>query len=265
MKRVRMPSPHVGSLGRTLGVSLLGALALTLTAFLTALGSDTPRDPHLATNAREARGAESRGASSRLVDTNAALRSREAPADRPSPDRRFEGDPHEITRAIDDAVTRRDARLETLSALAAVPLDQDGYVAAAAIRALGDLATEADSTGKALALRTLTTHLARERQRAATDTLARGNVSLLVDALADTGDPAAVAALGEALDTGSLPLHQETRVVEALTALGDPNGLRAIERFRSRLERESPRDPAEVELHREALAAAAHARISLGG
>ena len=251
---------------RTLGLGLLGSLALGIGAYLASTSPHPPQSPDRRDEQalRDVHLVDDRGA---LEHEEATARTRvsEGPRARDAAEARFEGTPDRITSAIEDAVRLRDARLETLTALAAVPLDEDGYVAAAAIRALGNLATEAAPAGKELALRTLTTHLARERQRASTDTLARGNVSLLVDALADTGSPTAVASLSEALDAGSLPLHQETRIVEALTALGDPSGLRAVERFRARLERELPQDPSSLELHREASGAVDRARASLGG
>jgi hypothetical protein len=248
---------------RTIGLGLFGSVAFVVTCAL-ATSSSAPRDERSEPNAREVHLVDSRGA----LDHGAAVgrtRPSEARRDQASTEARFEGTPWETTKAIEDVVTLRDSRIETLTALAAVPLDQDGYVAAAAIRALGDLATEADPAGKTLALRALTTHLTRERQRASTDTLARGNVSLLVDALADTGSPAAVLGLCAALDAGTLPLHQETRIVEALTALGDPSGLRAIESFRARIERENPQELSSLELRSEALLAADRARASLGG
>lgn len=243
---------------RTIGLWLFGSVAFVI-ALTLASSSSAPRDRH----AREAHLVDSRGA---LELGEAPRRTRASEARREQATlARFEGTPREVTRAIEDAVRLRDTRTDTLTALAAVPLDQDGYVAAAAIRALGNLATEATPAGKDLALRTLTTHLAEERERATGDTLARGNVSLLIDALADTGSPAAVSALCAALDAESLPLHQETRIVEALTALGDPSGLRAVESFRARIESEHPQDPASIELRSEALLAATRAKASLGG
>lgn len=248
--------------GWRLGLGLLGSLALGIAVTLASTSSAPDRSAEQPR--RDVHVADDRGALDH-DDAQERTRDSEAPSVRASAEARFEGTPREVTSAIEDAVRLRDASLETLTALAAVPLDGDGYVAAAAIRALGDLSTEAAPAGKEVALRALTTHLEHERRRATTDTLARGNVSILVDALADTGSPSAVASLSEALDAGALPLHQETRIVEALTALGDPSGLRAVERFRARLEREVPQDRATLELRREALVAVDRARASLGG
>lgn len=197
-----------------------------------------------------------------VQESNVRTRQGDGRGEAPSPEGRFTGTPRELSSAIEDAVRRRDTRVETLSALAAIPLDRDGYVAAAAIRALGDLATEAAPDERAVALRALTHHLEVEQRRAPTDQLSRGNVSLLVDALADSGSPSAVAALASTLDAETLPLHQEIRVVEALTALGDPGALPAIERFQARVQSQTRLEATADELQAEALGAVSRAKAA---
>ncbi len=164
---------------------------------------------------------------------------------------------------IRSAVTVREHR--AIAAMTKVAIDEDGYVAAALIQGLSDLATDAPLAERERATGALVQHLRDARAKAGTEGLAKGNVSLLIDALADTGSATAVTALIEALDSVALDLHQETRIVEALTALGDERGIPAIERFSIRIASISSGEPFAVELRSEALAAATIALARLRG
>jgi len=125
-----------------------------------------------------------------------------------------------------------------LPRLRARSLRDDPEVAAPLIRAIGHLAGMAPSEEKRASAETLAGWLSHEMAEGSS--FARGNVSLLLDALADTGSPSAVLPLVRALDAGTLPLHQATKAVEALGALGDPRGAEAVTRFEQALDRAPP-------------------------
>ena len=93
---------------------------------------------------------------------------------------------------------------------------------------------------------------------------ARGNVALLVEALAITGSPEGVDALTVALDAQRLPLHVETLAVQGLFELGDPRALPAVRRWSERVA-ELPRgNGLEQALRSEAQLAAQATLASLG-
>ncbi len=141
-----------------------------------------------------------------------------------------------------------------LPALQKIDLTTNGYVAAAAIDAVGKLAALAPEKEKREAARTLDGWLKQESKRKAPEAL--GNVSICVDALQNTKSDAAIAPLVSALDSASLPLHIETRIVEALTALNATTSGASVERFVARVRSMQPRDDFEKELVSEALATA---------
>jgi len=153
-------------------------------------------------------------------------------------------------REIEAAVAREDTR--QLPRLRARALRDDPEAAAPLVRAVGYLAALAPAEEKRAAAETLGRWLAEEM--AEDSTFARGNVSLLLDALADTGSQSAVLPLVRALDAGTLPLHQATKAVEALGALGDPRGAEAVARFAAGLE--APTAALDPALRDEARAAA---------
>lgn len=129
------------------------------------------------------------------------------------------------------------ARDETaiLPGLRATRLDDDPSMAGPIVRAVGHLATAASAEERDASARTLGRWLREERGKGTT--FAKGNVSLIVDALADSGSSTAWEPLVEALDAGDLPLHAETNVVNALSALGDPRARPALARFADRVAR----------------------------
>lgn len=159
-------------------------------------------------------------------------------------------DPFAHREEIEAAIARGD--VSVLPALQQIDLTRDGYVAAAAIDGVGKLAALAPEKEKREAVRTLDKWLQQESKRKTSD--ARGNVSILVDALEDTKSPDAIAPLVAALDTATHPLHIETRMVQALKALGSQTP--AIQRFAARVAAMQPLDDFEKALVAEALEAA---------
>ncbi len=157
-------------------------------------------------------------------------------------------------RELEAAVDRGDT--SALPRLRARSLRDNPEVAAPLIRAIGHLAGIAPSEEKRASAETLAGWLSHEMTEGSS--FARGNVSLLLDALADTGSPSAVLPLVRALDAGTLPLHQATKAVEALGALGDPRGAEAVTRFEQALDRVPPdaADAPDSHLRDEARAAA---------
>lgn len=137
-----------------------------------------------------------------------------------------------LVREIEGAAERGDT--SKLAGLLSRRLDADPEASAPLIRTIGHLAALATAREKDRAATTLAKWL--DEQTRETSTFARGNVSLLVDALADTGSLTAVEPLVRLLDTGSLAIHQATRAVEALAALGDGRARDAIVRFANRID-----------------------------
>ncbi|MBI2388828.1 MAG: hypothetical protein HYV09_04345 [Deltaproteobacteria bacterium] len=161
-------------------------------------------------------------------------------------------EPFKHREQIEAAVARGD--LSALPELQKIDLTQNGYVAAAAIDGVGKLAALAPEKEKRAAVATLDRWLKQESKRNAPD--ARGNVSILVDALESTKSDAAIAPLVAALDAATHPIFVETRIVEALTALNATSAVASVERFAARTRAMQPTDEFEKSLVAEALAAA---------
>lgn len=168
-------------------------------------------------------------------------------------------DPFAHRAEIDAALARGD--VGALASLQQIDLTRDGYVAAAAIDAVGKLAALAPEKEKREAVATLAKWLRDETVRKTAD--AAGNVSIAVDALENTKSDAAIAPLVAALDRAELPLHVETRIVEALTTLRATTSVASIDRFAVRAAARSSSDDFDKALVTEALAAAATARATL--
>ena len=157
--------------------------------------------------------------------------------------------------AIEAAVAKND--LSALPAIEQTDLTQDGYLAASAIDAVGNLGSIAPEPQKAEAVRTLTRWLEQETRRSAAGAPgAAGNVSILVESLADTKSRDAIAPLVAALDAGTYPLEVQTSIVQSLDALDARTAAGSVERFIARVRALSPRDDLERELSKEALATA---------
>lgn len=158
-------------------------------------------------------------------------------------------DPFVRRTAIEAALARKD--VSALPTIARVDLTENGYVAASAIDATGKLAALAPDAEKRDAVRTLKGWLEQESKRKSRD--AMGNTSILVDSLADTQSPEAIAPLVAALDSATLPLHIETRIVEALAALNAKQAAPSVEKFVARVTALKPGDEMAQALAKEAL------------
>lgn len=159
-------------------------------------------------------------------------------------------DPFAHREEIEAIVARGD--VSALPELQEIDLTKDGYVAAAAIDAVGKLAALAPEKEKREAIGTLGKWLQQEGK--GKTAAAKGNVSILVDALEETKSKDAAAPLIAMLDGATQPLHIETRIVQALNALGVKSP--AIARFAARVSAMQPQDEFEKALVQEALEAA---------
>jgi hypothetical protein len=155
--------------------------------------------------------------------------------------------------AVESAITA--GAVETLPVLERVELPRDPEAAPTIIHAVAVLGHEARGGEQARAAGVLGAWLGEESQREGAD--ARGNVSVIVDALGDLGGPDAVSALGAALDRGALPLYVQTLAVQRLVALGDPGAQPAIAGYAARVAALPPADGIDESLREEALAVAA--------
>lgn len=161
-------------------------------------------------------------------------------------------DPFAHREEIEAAAARGD--VSALPELQKIDLTANGYVAAAAIDAVGKLAALAPEKEKREAVRTLDKWMQQEMKRKAPESL--GNVSICVDALQDSKSDAAVAPLVAALDSATLPLHIETRIVEALSALNATSAIAPVQRFVLRVKAKQPQDDFDKQLVIEALGTA---------
>jgi hypothetical protein len=148
--------------------------------------------------------------------------------------------------------------IETLPLLEATRLPADPVAAPTIIRAVALIGREANADERRRAAETLGAWLDSERQRDGVD--ARGNVSVLVDALGDLGGRDGARALATALDTGGLPLHVETLAAQRLAALGDADAAPALARHAARVAALPKAEGIDELLRTEALAVAAFAR-----
>jgi hypothetical protein len=155
--------------------------------------------------------------------------------------------------AVESAMAARS--VDALPVLEAVALPGDPAAAPTIIRAVAALGREAGGGEQHRAAQTLGAWLGAESQRDAAD--ARGNVSVLVDALGDLGGPDAAGALASALDTGALPLHVQTLAAQRLTALDDAAGSPALAQYAARVRALPPAEGIDELLRQEALALAA--------
>jgi hypothetical protein len=143
---------------------------------------------------------------------------------------------------------------EVLPVLEHVVLREDPEGAPTIIHGVAVLGARAGAAERREAAQTLSSWLREETGREGAD--ARGNVSVLVDALGDLGGADASRALADALDLGNLPLHVETLAAQRLTDLGDPGARDAIARFHTRVLALPPTDGIDESLRNEALAIA---------
>ncbi|MEO6577038.1 MAG: hypothetical protein ABIP89_24530 [Polyangiaceae bacterium] len=154
--------------------------------------------------------------------------------------------------------------VETLPALEAADLRADPEGAPTIILAVAHLGAMTTGEDSRRAERTLGRWLNEESVRDGAD--ARGNVSVLVDALGEIGGADAVDALVAALDAHQIPLHVQTLAVDNLTQLGDRRAAGAVARFLARVNAlPPPVEEIDGELRDEAIASAnvASQRFSL--
>jgi hypothetical protein len=166
------------------------------------------------------------------------------------------GDRIEALRAVGD----RHA-VELLPDLLALEPARDPELAPTLISVSTKLAAESGEAQRSAAATRLAAWLSSEAQR--TDADARGNQSLLIEALGKLNTPEAVAALSQALGSDQLPVHVATLATDGLARIGDPSARTAVEQFRTRVAEKPAADSFERELRSEALAAADRALAKL--
>ena len=169
-------------------------------------------------------------------------------------------DANERREAIGRAVEQ--GEVHALPRLYKVDLAVDGYEAAAAIGGVGKLSALLPVGERVDAVRTLARWLGQESRRQAPGAL--GNAVLAIEALGETKSPAAAQPLIEALDGAQLPLHVETRIVQALGDLDAREAAPAVRRFVDRVGRRTPTDDFEKQLCAEALVEAGAVLKKLG-
>lgn len=157
--------------------------------------------------------------------------------------------------AIEAAIDAGD--VAALPVLEKVVLSSDPEGAPTIIRAVASLGARAGVAETHAAAQTLSRWLEAESGRDGLD--ARGNVSVLVDALGDLGGADSAQALASALDQGSLPLHVQTLAVQRLAQLGDTSASDAIARFAARIAALPPAEGIDESLREEALTVASNA------
>lgn len=152
-------------------------------------------------------------------------------------------------------------RVEVLPELLTLDVARDPEIAPTVFQVTGRLAQHADPAQRGAAFSQLSRWLQSESARDSAD--ARGNVSVLVETLADFQAPEAERALIGVLQSEQQALHVKTLAVEGLAKLGTPAAQTALTQFRAQLG-ETQRQGFELELQREAEQAAdrALARLS---
>jgi len=152
-------------------------------------------------------------------------------------------------------------RVEVLPELLTLDVARDPEVAPTVFQVTGRLAQQADPSQRTAAVSQLSRWLQTESTRDSAD--ARGNVSVLVETLADFQAPEAESSLVGVLQSDQQPLHVKTLAVEGLGKLNTPAAQAALTQFRAQLG-ETQRQGFELELQREAEQAAdrALARLS---
>jgi hypothetical protein len=123
--------------------------------------------------------------------------------------------------------------VSALPELLARDLAQDADIAPTLVSVTAQLAQRAPAEARAEAASQLKRWLHSELSRQGND--ARGNVSVLVEALGAVRDPAAAAGLIEVLQNDRLPLHVQTLAVQGLAHAQVPGAQEALTQFRARL------------------------------
>lgn len=197
-----------------------------------------------------------------LIERSAGADSTPAGARSSAADVGEAGDEREIAIAAISNAARGDVT-DAITTVGATRLDTDGYVAAQAIRVLVKLSLRANASELGWIADRLAWWLEGERARSRSASDALGNVSILVEELAQVRHPHATAALVAALEAADLPLHIETRIVESLHVHAAPETLRAVEGFYERIPAPAGNDPFDDALRREARQVATSTRDTL--
>jgi hypothetical protein len=161
------------------------------------------------------------------------------------------GDRIDAVRAVRD----RHA-IELLPDLLALDPARDPDLAPTLISASADLANQAGDVQRSAAAARLAVWLTAETQRSQTEADARGNQSVLVEALGRLNTHESVAALSQVVESELVPVHVATLAAESLARIGDASARPAVERFRARLAQQPAADDFGRELQTEALATA---------
>lgn len=159
-----------------------------------------------------------------------------------------------------DALAERKA-VRAIARLAAIDITKGPRAAPSVIDALGRLAASADPTDKRAATDRLLALLAQERARDAPESA--GNVLQLYQALGETGDPRAAAALEAELLDPKVTLAAKTVIVDALVTLKQPSSVAALRTLQQSLAGEVPNDKMEASILRELSAAVDRALAAL--
>ena len=160
------------------------------------------------------------------ADDRFANRNVEALMDRLSSD-----DQHLVLDSADGLRARK--AVEAIPKLASLDIAQHPDSARGVIKALGELAGAADADDREVATDRLIALLAQEKARDAPD--APGNVLQIYEALGQTGDPRAAAALEPELSDRTVPLAALTVVADALANLGQPSSVAALAEAHARV------------------------------
>lgn len=197
------------------------------------------------------------GAAERAPSSTADVKSQPAapaPANTPQPDARAT---LREALASDNAGLRIDAlrtlaelrRVDVLPELLTLDASRDPELAPTVFQVTGRLAQLAEPSQRTAAVSQLSRWLESERAREGAD--ARGNVSVLVETLADFQAPEAERSLIAVLQSDDQPLHVKTLAVEGLAKLSSPESQAALTQFRAQLGA-TERQGFEAELQREA-------------
>jgi hypothetical protein len=158
----------------------------------------------------------------------------------------------------------RDANdVALLPTLLAIDPAADPETAPTLVDTIVKLARKAEPAQRTAAAGRLQQLLRSELARSAEHTDARGNLSVIVEALGTLPSPESTAALTEALDSPLLPVHVGTVALQSLGQLGDPAARAAVERFRDHLKQSPAASGFQRELQDEAAQAADQALARL--
>jgi hypothetical protein len=156
---------------------------------------------------------------------------------------------------------RDETQVQLLPNLLAFDLSSDPELAPTLIGSVASLARASEPQQRSSAAQRLGDWLRSESQREGAD--ARGNMAMLVEALAQLDSHDASSALIEALEHDRLPVHMATLAVQGLARSGDPAALGALQQFRDRLTQAPASTGFEHELHDEATQATEQALARL--